>query len=518
MKTWKRAGAFSLVLLIALGLLAGCNQSETTGDSGLLTVMVRSKNDAFAELPAVKNFAAKYDGELKWMNMQSDEQVNLTFASDDEGGVILTSILSDALVSQYSASGMFLPLDEYINEDIMPNLCKMFEKHPSAKAVATMPDGHIYALPNYIGIQSQFLESIIYINKVWLDKLNLEIPTTTDELYEVLKAFKTMDPNGNGEADEIPISFITNDAYSMPEALLSCWGLSTKPGKFDSYLDVENGEVKFTPIEDAWKEMIKYYNKLYTEGLLDQEALTHVGSVFQSKLDAPTSLIGVVWSISNPMANADEYVAIPPIHAPGYEVKWHVNPGGLGLKNRAAITRKCTDVEGALRWLDTCYDEKNTIENFYGAVGDTLRLEDGMYKFNEPEGGKELSIWCTERTLNSTGLPGVIEDESIGTLLEASSIFTAKKDAYEMYAPYVDDEIWTRPYYSNEQIERIGTLQTDIFNIVGQNMAAWISGKSDVTADWDAYVQSLYNVGLEEYLQITQEAYNTYKEVMNQTK
>ena len=50
----------------------------------------------------------------------------------------------------------------------------------------------------------------IWINKEWLDKLGLAVPTTTDELYNVLKAFKTQDPNGNGKADEIPLTGAPN--------------------------------------------------------------------------------------------------------------------------------------------------------------------------------------------------------------------------------------------------------------------------------------------------------------------
>ena len=42
------------------------------------------------------------------------------------------------------------------------------------------------------------------IRKDWLDALQLETPKTLDEFHNVLKAFKEKDPNGNGQADEIP--------------------------------------------------------------------------------------------------------------------------------------------------------------------------------------------------------------------------------------------------------------------------------------------------------------------------
>ena len=45
----------------------------------------------------------------------------------------------------------------------------------------------------------------MFINKAWIDKLGLSMPTTTDELKAVLKAFHDQDPNGNGVQDEIGV-------------------------------------------------------------------------------------------------------------------------------------------------------------------------------------------------------------------------------------------------------------------------------------------------------------------------
>ena len=135
----------------------------------------------------------------------------------------------------------------------------MFQEHPETKVVATSPDGHIYALPIYKGNEENYLETYWWINDAWLKKLGLETPTTIPELTEVFRAFKTGDPNGNGKADEIPFSFFNSSSAAFPETLLSCWGVSTKFGMYDSYLNVRSGEVRFTPMMDEWKEMIKVY-------------------------------------------------------------------------------------------------------------------------------------------------------------------------------------------------------------------------------------------------------------------
>ena len=64
-------------------------------------------------------------------------------------------------------------------------------------------DGKVTVLPSsrtkgFLASGQHFM-----INKTWLDKLGLEVPKTWDDLRKVMEAFKTQDPNGNGEADEI---------------------------------------------------------------------------------------------------------------------------------------------------------------------------------------------------------------------------------------------------------------------------------------------------------------------------
>jgi hypothetical protein len=65
---------------------------------------------------------------------------------------------------------------------------------------------NMYGFPAYTaGYGDMSALNTWFINMEWLNKLDLEIPTTTDELTTVLRAFKEQDPNGNGLRDEIPM-------------------------------------------------------------------------------------------------------------------------------------------------------------------------------------------------------------------------------------------------------------------------------------------------------------------------
>ena len=99
-------------------------------------------------------------------------------------------------------------------------------------------DGHIYSLPellpqlHYIGSAND----TFWINKAWMDTLGLEEPKSFDELYEVLKAFKEGDPNGNGEADEIPLSISDNKYNSLLSYADFAYDADTRTAVIDGVL------------------------------------------------------------------------------------------------------------------------------------------------------------------------------------------------------------------------------------------------------------------------------------------
>ena len=117
-------------------------------------------------------------------------------------------------------NGLFENLAPYIDSGEMPNVAKMFEDHPELRVLSTDENGAIYGIPNYRSLWPR-TNRVLYINKTWLDNLGLQVPTTMDELEEVLIAFKNEDPNGNGDTkDEIPLDF-----SGFPTFMLGCFGV-----------------------------------------------------------------------------------------------------------------------------------------------------------------------------------------------------------------------------------------------------------------------------------------------------
>lgn len=106
--------------------------------------------------------------------------------------------------------------------------------------------------------------------------LNLKEPVTTDDWYQVLKAFKEKDPNGNGKPDEIPFSA---NSIGYVRSLVRAWGLEDT-----FYIPKDTKEIRFGPIEDKFKEALTWMNMMYKEGLLDKEFAINDEKAFQIKV------------------------------------------------------------------------------------------------------------------------------------------------------------------------------------------------------------------------------------------
>ena len=100
----------------------------------------------------------------------------------------LMADLPSSTVDKYGADGVILPVEDLI-EQYAPNIKAAIDEDTDGKKLATAADGHMYAVPSLYRSPAEQIRGIQFINKTWLDKLGLAVPTTTDEYYNVLKAF-----------------------------------------------------------------------------------------------------------------------------------------------------------------------------------------------------------------------------------------------------------------------------------------------------------------------------------------
>ena len=161
-------------------------------------------------------------------------------------------------LNKYGSQGIFIPLEDLIRE-YAPNLTAKLDEMDAWEYI-TSSDGHIYSLPEISRPNGS--NPAYWVNKKWMDSLGLQEPKSFDELYEVLKAFKEEDANGNGDpSDEIPITFTD---VVKPELLLQYADYGYDTATRTAVID---GELTYLPTSEEWKEFIAYITKLYQEFL-----------------------------------------------------------------------------------------------------------------------------------------------------------------------------------------------------------------------------------------------------------
>lgn len=457
------------------------------------------------------------DAPLEWEYMSGGHGLNSWKRKIEEGKypeVVIGKVFTSSEISQYAQEGKLVPLEAYINEENTPNIWKMYRDRPDVKKASVSADGHIYSLPAVKEFLPDYVESVMWINKSWLDRLDLRVPKTLTELKNVLRAFKEKDPNGNGVADEIPLTLFKKHEESYPEVLLSSWGLATRYGSGNHWMTVKKGEVQFAPVTEEWRKMILYYRDLYREGLLDPNAFVQEEEEFLAKLQSETSVVGMIWACENPMLNADEYVAIPPLRASS-KVKpvWRVNPKYVGTSDVFCIFKNCKNPGAALRWVDKFYEVEQSIRNAYGEAAENglFSIKDEAFVWNELPEETLFEDYLYECVLTG-GMPCYLPEELYGSQqLPLRDEWVGRMEACRLYKPYLDDEPWPHLSYTPEEEEVISALMSDIAILVNVKLEKWIIDGENLEDGWEPYKTDLESMGLGEVFSIRQSAYERYR-------
>jgi putative aldouronate transport system substrate-binding protein len=549
----KRMAAVSTLSALALALAAcsgGGDEPSTqapvpdiTGNPPVtLSVFAPQFPDANLSTNAfTKEMTSKFNITFDWQTTTLDtgpskEKRQISLASGDYPALYLlipwVDQFTQADLLKLSNQGVVLPINDLIDK-YGPNIKKALDANPEYKKMATAPDGKIYGLPQWVDCFHCSYQDKLWMNSAWLKKLGLEQPKTTDDMRKVLEAFKTQDPNGNGKADEIPLSADTRDAlipYFMNAFIYDPQGTS---GNNQGTLVLNNGKVDLQANKDGWKEGLKYLKGLYADGLIDKGAFTQNPDALLAQGNNASAPIlgsatvlhpGIAVTVGSKDGRDKDYDAVPPLTGPsGANFTGYNFPSAPGAT--FVLTNKATpemQVQ-AIKMLDYIFTTQGEIEGLFGPKGkgyvDPGRGDVALDKSMEPlykqvprpQGAKPLNgNWSALAQYNNTKEFRAAEAVSTDIysqagyerrLFDATKLYEGHEDKAAIF-PYW--RAWVDPSLSSE----LATLQTNIESYVQQNSLQFITGSKNIDTDWDAYVKGLSGLGLDRFLQIEQEAFD----------
>ena len=447
---------------------------------------------------------------INWENLPEtvfQEKKNLILASGDLPDAFFNTGLTDAEIATYSASGTLIPLEGLIEKNA-PNLSALLSERPDIKAAITSSDGHIYSLPSVEELGLVQFPHAMAINTSWLKKLNIPMPKTVDEFHDALLAFKTQDASGTGKT--IPLSFMPGSWCGDIVDLIAALG--GVPDNMDHRI-VQDDKVIFTATQDGYKKAIQTLHEWYQEGLIDPESFSQDDKAYLAKGKAAQENLGsfVWWEIPEMVGadRANNYALVPVLEGvDGKRTASQANNQEIA-RGAFAITRNNKYPAATMRWADNLYDPIQSAQANWGPIGETLQKDTSglLTQIPAPAGTSEGE----RRQKVAPGGPKANTAENFKTVVAPEPRAAERqKTVEELYKPFAGNDGYPPVALSNEELQQISTIQTDVTSLVKQNMAKWIVS-GGIEQEWDGYVSQLKNVGVDKMIEVYQQAYDRYK-------
>ncbi|MGW8821409.1 extracellular solute-binding protein [Paenibacillus lautus] len=201
------------------------------------------------------------------------QRISLAIASNDLPDAMVVNAVE---LRQLVEADQIADLTEVYEQYASPDIKTIIENTNGAALDAVTFDGKIMALP---GVQANADGiHLLWIRQDWLDKLNLEPPTTMAELEEVARAFVENDPDGNGQRDTIGITGPESGGKlyaNFLESKNNLYGFDAIFSAHDSFpgywLEGEDGSPVYGSILPETREALASLRDLYSKGLIDPE-------------------------------------------------------------------------------------------------------------------------------------------------------------------------------------------------------------------------------------------------------
>lgn len=406
----------------------------------------------------------------------------------------------------FGLNGALVAVNKY--EKLAPNFFGLIDKFGLREDLknSTASDGNLYYMP-------RIADKPIYnagplIRTDLLEEYGLKAPATYDELHDVLKIFKGKNPSSYPLTIYQEPYFLFD--FSMPSFGISM-GKDSDSGSYVLSYDKDRKEYFAAATSDRFKEYLKYFSGLYSEGLIDPEMI-NPSDKWTSKLATGKSMVTYGWYdqiggiVANKSTDKMSFDMLPPLKGPygAYTLSAKCLNQGLAITATAA---KRPDFEKLVQRLDKLFYSPDMIQLFgQGKEGVTFDLVNGKVKYkdeyvNDPNGlFKALQIKFGIGSSN-TQLVWIKSNE----LLKKDEHYTEINNLVDQ----MDHAIPSAPpipKFDGDQTEEIGLLIAPLSDLFEVWTNAFITGQKSLDKDWDRYVAEAKSKNIDKLVDLYNQA------------
>lgn len=438
----------------------------------------------------------------------ANEQFNTMLAADDLPDMIEYSWRFYAGGPEKAINdGKIVKLNELIDK-YSPNLKKTLLANEDLNRQVKTDNGSYYVYPFIRGDESLTVFNGPIIRQDLLEDLGLKSPTTIDEWYTVLKAFKEK------KNIECPLLFsnIFGD-ISTGNAFIGAYGIA-----YDFYQ--ENGKIKFGPVEPGYKDFLITFQKWYAEKLIGQElmlqdAKTYDTLITSEKAGAFITTVGggmgkYIPALRKNNSKAKLEGTVYPSLKQGESAKFgqreSIFPGNSGC---VAISPRNKHQKETAQWLDYGYSPEGRMLFNFGIEGKSYKMVNGYPTYTE------------EITKNPENMP-MVQIMSKYMRGHFNGPFVQAKEYFEQYMTYPEQlkavEAWKKagyqsklpPYsFTPEENQKFNSIMNEVYKYSYTMFLRFIKGEEPME-NFDQYASKMNAMGINEAVKMIQTAIERY--------
>lgn len=437
--------------------------------------------------------------------INASEQFQLMIASGDYTDIIY------GFGSNYSGS-----VEGAVEDEIIMDLGPMLDEYAPDYKNYLLEDGEVNLaahtdagyVPSFCGINdnARSVNGGLIIRTDYLDAVGKEMPTTYDELEDVLTAFK--DQLG------VPSPYWSNPAGYVIEMTAG----------YDVGIDfyVQDGVVKYGLVGDGFYDYLTMMNRWYENGLLYADfAAQSSDQQFPPSDMVNNNEVGVWFNSLNEMRSygadtaTDPNFAITGLYVPAAEkgATTHFSTQTAKVDPRGGnfISTTCADPELAMAWCNYWYTDEGTLLANYGIEGESWEYdENGDPQFtdlvlNNPDMAFDIaiSIFCEFNGGGYYVLNAKTDSNYTEVQLEARKKWLTNSDGAYNYPAYAS--------LNAEESTIYGSHIGDINTYFGEASLKFITGAEPLTPEsWQTYKETMDTFGLQDCIRVYQSAYDRY--------
>lgn len=522
----KKALALVLGISLSAACFAGCTDKKTTvntegmdlssypiqGSPSLTYYMeapaaVLSQYENFGETEFAKELEKRTGVKVTYVHPaagQGSQALSLMIASDEMTDIVESNWYSNNDGPDRSISeGTIISLNKLMDDGYAPNLKKLLDENKEIDKAVKTDTGEYYVFPFLKEGKLLYKSGGLGVRRDWLEELGLEIPTTVEEMENVLRQFKEK------KGIKTPLSCKSSDIKTLFEALGSTTGYYQK-----------DGEMHFGPIQENYKNALTVLNRWYEEGLLDGNFMANDTQTLNSAV--LNDKVGVTFFsgggglgtwLDSKKGEKFDMVGIPNLldkeGNPGPTAYSGAYPG----QSSAAISGSCEVPELAAKFLDYAYGEEGTLLYNFGIEGVSYEMKNGVPTYtdlivNNPD-GLTMSEAMSKYFRASGSGPFVQQENYIKGYYHRPNQMESLTNWLKYYEQSEDKSLTIT--FTPEESREQANIMTEVDKYVSKMRAEFIMGTTDIS-EFDNYVEKIKKLNFDRVMEIQNAAVKRYNE------